>query len=346
MRARMRFDAANSDAHRRRCVALDSDAFSTNHRVHLEHAPHTLARDMRRGFLREDAARRVKGRSYAFSGDSPMERFAHGVDAPTKGIFCAKVLSHLHVIELLMLSMTSRAMRACVRARVGDEDWESLHKVKLFVGRAIQMDYSEKREIELAREDAAREDDIDPLERWWLKASRGELERWGLVFSAQTMIDCVNNPPRIYGELQPRGDHDVRHRVIYLRNVLRCPWDDDALFELLVENQYLYTLNWCFDHGCAPKSRQKQPFCLAETFNTTAEEFEQFVVTSMFPEIDAWHIDTSHGVDVFVGTQNPPQEPEKETFTEEDFNVDDLTKIVGQVDAQDMRYLDELGFFK
>ena len=234
MRARMRFDAANSDAHRRRCVALDSDAFSTNHRAHLEHAPHTLARDMRRGFLREDAARRVKGRSYAFSGDSPMDRFAHGVDAPTKGIFCAKVLSHLHVIELLMLSMTSRAMRAYVRARVGDEDWESLHKVKLFVGRAIQMDYSEKREIELAREDAAREDDIDPLERWWLKASRGELERWGLVFSAHTMIDCVNNPPRIYGELQPRGDHDVRHRVIYLRNVLRCPWDDDALFELLV----------------------------------------------------------------------------------------------------------------
>ena len=308
---------------------------------------HTRARAMRRGFLHRPDPRRVARRIYACAGDSSIESFARGADAPTTDVFFVKVLRHLNEIELLMLTMTSRTMRACVRDFLDDDDeWNDLHKVKLFAGREVQMDYSETRDIERAREDATLELAIDPRERFWLRASRGEFARWGLVFTTQTMIDCVKNPPRVRGELQPRGDHDVRHRIIYLRDVLKCPWDDDALVNILIDKEYFYTLNWCLDNGCAWTPRERLPFCLAERFNTTEEEFERFVTTSMLPDIDEWHIDSSHGFDVVVGTQNPPPEPEKEIIPEEEFDVRDLTKVVGEVDPHDMRFLTELGFFK
>ena len=135
---------------------------------------------------------------------SPFERFLES--SLGRRVVVERVARSLTDLDLLFVSMTSRALRECVVSLRGEDGYRALRTPRLFPD-ARRVDPT------------TTIDPCDPCERLWTRIASGAFARWGLTIDTTTMVETIRNPPR------GRGDAEVQLRVQYLRNRLRCPWD-------------------------------------------------------------------------------------------------------------------------
>ena len=165
--------------------------------------------------------------------DSPFETFL--ASSLGRRVVFERMARSLTDLDLLFVSMTSRALRECVVSLRGEDGYRALRTPRLFPD-ARRVDPT------------TTIDPCDPCERLWTRIASGEFARWGLTIDATTMIETIRNPPR------GRGDAEVQLRVRYLRNRLRCPWDA-RVTEVCLEERCVSTWRWCVENGCAVNPR-------------------------------------------------------------------------------------------
>ena len=165
--------------------------------------------------------------------DSPFETFL--ASSLGRRVVVERMARSLTDLDLLFVSMTSRALRECVVSLRGEDGYRALRTPRLFPD-ARRVDPT------------TTIDPCDPCERLWTRIASGAFARWGLTIDATTMMETIRNPPR------GRGDAEVQLRVRYLRNRLRCPWDA-RVTEVCLEERCVSTWWWCVENGCAVNPR-------------------------------------------------------------------------------------------